>query len=70
MAAETTDTTKLLSDLRQQIQSWETAPPGSRKENEAAEAATRLMSELDTALCDGGHLPIPWKGAKYPQELI
>jgi hypothetical protein len=67
---EETGTTAMLSEVRQQIHRWETAPPGSREENEAAEAATRAMAELDSALCAGGHLPVPWKGVKYPQELI
>ena len=69
-AGEETGTTAMLSEVRRQIHEWEIAPPGSRRENEAAEAATRAMAELDSALCAGGHLPVPWKGVKYTQELI
>src|SRR2546430_1838308 len=62
------DTTKMLSEVRRQILKWESAPPGSREENEAAEAATRAMAELDAALCDGADLPVPWQTAQYPKE--
>lgn len=61
-------TTLILSELRQEIQKWELATPGSREENEAAEAATRLMAELDIALCDGADLPDPWRRASAAKE--
>lgn len=64
LATLDTDTTEMLSQVREQILKWETARPGSREENEAAEAATRLMSELDAALCAGADLPEPWKKAR------
>jgi hypothetical protein len=63
-----TDTTRLLSEIRRQTLRWESAAPRSREENEAAEAATRAMAELDAALCDGAGLPVPWQIAQYPKE--
>ena len=60
---EESGTTALLSEVRRQILAWETAPYDSRAEKEAAEASTRAMSELDTALCGGAELPAPWKKA-------
>lgn len=60
------DTTALLNTQRQKNLEWEQAPPGSRQEQEAAEAATRAAAELDAALCDGAPLPVPWQRAQYP----
>ena len=68
MSKSNADTTAMLTALRQQILTWEKSPPGSREETEAAEASTRLMAQLDAALCDGAHLPVPWQTAQYPQE--
>lgn len=64
------DTTALLMEQRKQNILWEQAPPGSRQENEAAEAATRTAAELDAALCDGAPLPIPWQRAQYPEDEV
>jgi len=60
------DASALLTEIRKQVLAWEVAPVGSRQEYEAAEAATRAMAELDIALCDGTHLPVPWQRAQYP----
>lgn len=60
MATLETGTTELLNQVRAQIIKWELSKPGSREENEAAEAATRAMSELDVALCSGAELPAEW----------
>lgn len=64
MATTEAETTELLTEVRDQIMKWEAAKPGSREENDAAEAATRYMCELDAALCDGADLPEPWKKAR------
>jgi hypothetical protein len=63
------DTTMMLTEIRQLNLVYETAEPGSRKESEAAEAVTRLIAELDAAICDGAHLPVPWQRAQYPAEV-
>lgn len=58
-------TTEILYEMRAQILRWERAPVGSREENEAAEAATRLASELDITLCEDGELPEPWRQSAW-----
>jgi hypothetical protein len=63
-----TDTTALLAEQRKWIRAWEQAPFGSREEFEAAEAATRAAEELDRAMCEGAHPPVPWQLATYPRE--
>lgn len=60
------DTTALLMLQRKKNLEWEQAPPGTRQEQEAAEAATRAAAELDVALCEGAPLPVPWQIAQYP----
>jgi hypothetical protein len=54
------------NDLRSEIidrtKDWEAADTGSRREFEAAEAATRAFAELDAGLSDGVmDLPDAWR---------
>lgn len=63
------DTNTLLGEVRKLVRAWEAAKPGSRAEYEAAEAATRVMAELDVALCEGAHPPVPWQRAQYPEQI-
>lgn len=69
MSRSNVDTTALLNEQRKKIRDWEQAMPGSLRETEAAEAATRVSSELDAALCDGAPLPVQWQAAQYPDSL-
>lgn len=70
MSKSDADTTAMLVEIRKQTLLWEQATCGSREDFDAAEAATRVMAELDAALCMGAHLPVPWQVAQYPQEPL
>ena len=53
---------ELRSECLDRILDWERAEPGSRREQEAAEAFTRAFSELDACLTDGtSALPPEWE---------
>jgi hypothetical protein len=53
------------NELRAQVLRWEEAG-GYARENEAAEAFTRLWAELDAYLAGGGELPQEWAAAIAP----
>lgn len=54
----------LRDEIRDRTKDWESADLHSRREHEAAEAATRAFAELDAGLTDGTmDLPSAWEAA-------
>jgi hypothetical protein len=54
-------TDEMLAECEKLIQRWEQTGPFTREENEAAEAFTRVASELFFALRRGAELPAEWR---------